>query len=110
MVYDREKCSQYFIRKYEYMTYEDLYLLYDMAEDMFFNLKYPFDYDIDDSTKELEMKKHPTWCLRCMQEIIDKNGLTNVVGYSENGVSIKFDKSGLSQALTDEIVAKAYMI
>lgn len=107
MVYDREKCSQYFKRKYDYMEYEDIYLLYDMAEDMFFNLKYPFDYKIDVNIKQMEMEKHPTWCLRCMQEMIDKNGLSNIVGYSENGINVKFDKAGLSQPLIDEIVAQA---
>ena len=110
MVYDREKCSQYFKLKYSYMQYEEIYLLYDIAEDMFFNLKYPFEYKLDENIKQMEMEKHPTWILRCMQEMIDKNGLSNVVGYSENGVSIKFDKSGLSQPLIDEIVAQAKFI
>ena len=106
-VYDKDECIVYFKNKYEYMQYEELELLYDIALDTFLNLKYPFEYDIDETTIELENKKHPTWCLRCMQEMIDKMGISNVVGYSENGVSIKFDKAGLSQPLIDEIVAQA---
>ena len=38
MVYDREKCSQYFKRKYDYMEYEDITKLFDfesiMQDDM----------------------------------------------------------------------------
>lgn len=106
-VYDKDSCLTYFKSKYEYMNFEDIELLYDMAQDIFLNLKYPFEYDIDEATIELENKKHPTWCLRCMQEMIDKLGITNVIGYSENGVSVTFDKTGLSQSLIDEIVAQA---
>ena len=92
--------------EYNYMEYEDIDLLYDMALDIFINTRYPFN-DVDDKTIDEEMQKHTTWCLRCMQEMIDKMGLSNVVGYSENGVSITFDKAGLSQPLLDEIVGVA---
>ena len=105
--YGRDECLMYFKRKYQYMEYEDIDLLYDMALDIFLNTRYPFKDDIDDSLIESEMKKHPTWCLRCMQELIDKMGITNVVGYSENGVSVTFDRAGISQTLLDEIVGVA---
>jgi len=109
-VYDKDTSCTYFKKKYEYMEFEDIELLYEMAQDIFLNLKYPFKYDIDDATIELENRKHPTWCLRCMQEMIDRMGISNVVGYSENGVSVKFDKTGISQSLIDEIVAEADII
>ena len=91
------------------MKAEDIDVLYDIAVDTFVNLKYPFEYEISDEKLELESRKHPTWFLRCIQEMIDKTGISNMIGYSENGVSIKFDKTGLSQSLIDEIVAEAYL-
>ena len=106
-VYDKQECISYFKRKYNYMNNEDIDLLYDMAFDVFINAKYPFKYDIDDTLIEAENKKHPTWCLRCMQEMIDRMGVSNVIGYSENGVSVTFDKTGISQSLLDELVAEA---
>lgn len=108
-VYNKQKCIVYFLKKYPYMKAEDISLLYDISVDTFVNLKYPFEYNITDEKIELETKKHPTWCLRCIQEQIDKTGISNVIGYSENGVSIKFDKTGLSQALIDEIVSEAFI-
>lgn len=106
-VYDREECLGYFQRKYEYMEYEDLDLLYDMALDIFLNTKYPFRDEVSDEDIQSAIQKHSTWCLRCMQEMIEKMGISNVVGYSENGVSITFDKAGISQSLLDEIVGEA---
>lgn len=108
-VYNKEKCILYFKKKYGYMQTDDIDLMYDEAVDIFMNLKYPFEYEVTDETIELEARKHPTWFLRCIQEMIDKTGISNMIGYSENGVSIKFDKTGLSQALIDEIVSEAHI-
>lgn len=105
-VYTKERCVQYYSNKYPYMAQADIELLYDMASDMYVNLRFPFDTEIVEPSAE-ELQKHPTWLLRCMQEMMNKEGITNVVGYSENGVSFKFDKTGLSQSLIDEIVSMA---
>ena len=104
MVYDKEKCVMYFKDKYDYMKSTDIELLYDIACDIYINYKYPFNDICEISDKDL--KKHPTWFLRCIQEMIDKEGLSNVIGYSENGVSMTFDRTGLSQSLVDEIVGE----
>lgn len=108
MIYNREKCLLHFKNKYGYMASDDIDLLYDIACDIYINEKYPFSDKTQVSQKDLE--KHPTWFLRCMQEMIDKEGISNVIGYSENGVSITFDKTGLSQSLLDEIVGEAGII
>lgn len=105
MIYDREKCLIYFKNKYSYMKSPEIELLFDIACDMYINYKYPFGDTSEVSEKDF--KKHPTWFLRCMQEMIDKEGISNVIGYSENGVSVTFDKTGLSQSLIDEIVGEA---
>lgn len=108
MAYNKENCVAYFKNKYSYMEEADIELLYEISCDLYINYKYPFAEVYEVSEKDL--KKHPTWFLRCMQELIDKEGISNVVGYSENGVSITFDKTGLSQSLIDEIIGEAGVI
>lgn len=108
MAYGKEKCITHFKNKYDYMEESDIELLFDIACDIYINCKYPFN-DIYNIT-EKDLLKHPTWFLRCMQEIIDKEGISNVIGYSENGVSVTFDKTGLSQSLLDEIIGEAGVI
>ena len=108
MVYDKNQCLLYFKNKYEYMDNSDIELLYEIACDIYVNTRYPFAEIYEVQQKDL--LKHPTWFLRCMQEMIDKEGISNVIGYSENGVSVTFDKTGLSQSLLDEIVGEAGVI
>lgn len=108
MVYNKEKCITHFKTKYNYMSDSDIELLYDIACDIYVNTRYPFADIYEVPQKDL--LKHPTWFLRCIQEIIDKEGISNVIGYSENGVSVTFDKTGLSQSLLDEIVGEAGVI
>lgn len=108
MYYDKNNCITYFHKKYDYMDSEEIGLLYDIACDMYINLRYPFAKVY--SVSEKDLLKHPTWFLRCIQEIIDKEGISNVIGYSENGVSMTFDKTGLSQSLIDEITSVAGVV
>lgn len=108
MFYDLQECITYFAEKYTYMKTSEIKLLYNMACDIYINTKYPFS-DVCEVT-EKDLKKHPTWFLRCIQEMIDKEGISNVIGYSENGVSMTFDKTGLSQSLLDEIIGEAGVI
>lgn len=108
-IYDKNECITYYTQKYSYMDIADIDLLYDIAVDMYINLRYPFRHDLTEDMINEDLKHHPTWCLRCMQEMIDKQGLTNLIGYSENGVSFKFDKTGLSQTLIDEITSEVGM-
>lgn len=108
MYYDKDKCITYFHNKYDFMNSDEIELLYDIACDIYINLRYPFAKVY--SVSEKDLLKHPTWFLRCIQEIIDKEGISNVIGYSENGVSMTFDKTGLSQSLIDEITSVAGVV
>lgn len=108
MYYDKNKCITYFHNKYDFMNSDEIGLLYDIACDIYINLRYPFAKVY--SVSEKDLLKHPTWFLRCIQEIIDKEGISNVIGYSENGVSMTFDKTGLSQSLIDEITSVAGVV
>lgn len=108
-VYDKSECITYFQSKYAHLKPQDIGLLYDMAIDQYINLKYPFRDNLSDSLINESLKHHPTWCLRRIEEMIQMDGLNNLVGYSENGVSWKFGKEGISQSLIDEIVGEAFI-
>lgn len=102
-VYDLEKCQAYYKKKYPYLKDEDIEVMYDIGLENFLNLRYPFHIDIND-IPEAELLKHPTWVFRFIQWYIESAGLSNLIGYSENGVSWKFEKTGIPQDLIDEIV------
>ena len=69
MYYDKNRCITYFHNKYDYMDSDEIELLYDIACDIYINLRYPFAKVY--SVSEKDLLKHPTWFLRCIQEIID---------------------------------------
>lgn len=103
-VYDLKKCQEYYTKKFPYMKEEDIEIMYDIGCECFLNFRYPFHIEINEIPEE-ELLKHPTWIFRFIQWYIESAGLTNVIGYSENSVSWKFDKAGIPQDLIDELVA-----
>ena len=106
MDYTKELVIDYYKRKYAYMDEEHIEIMYDCAYDIMLNLRYPTQENIYEIPESF-MKKHKTWIFRCIQEHIDKEGMGNAISYSENGVSITFDKSGISRDLILEITPLA---
>lgn len=106
MEYNKEGIIEYFKITYSHIKELDLEIMYDCAYDIMLNLRYPTQSDITELPQEF-MDKHKTWILRVMQEHIEREGMTNVMSYSENGVSITFDKTGLSRHLIQEITPMA---
>lgn len=107
-VYDLEKCTELIIEKYPHFKNKesDIEIIYDMGYEAFINYRFPFNLEINE-IPEAELKKHPTWIYRFMQWYIKWAGISNLVGYSENGVSWKFDKAGIPQELIDELIPYA---
>lgn len=106
MDYTREAVIDYYKRKYPFFDEEDIEIMYDCAYDIMLNLRYPTANDIFE-IPESYMRKHRTWIFRCIKDHIDKEGMGNATSYSENGVSITFDKSGVSEDLINEITPMA---
>lgn len=108
MIYDKDYCVAYFQKKYDYLEEDDLEIMYDCCYEILLKTKYPSNYKITEIPQEV-MKRYGTWCLRAMQEMIDRNGMTNVINYKENGISFQFDRTCLSQSLIDEITPFAHI-
>lgn len=105
MIYDLETCKRIIVEKYPHFKDKDsdLELIYNMGVETFINLRFPFDLEITE-IPEKEFAKHPTWVYRFMLWYIKWAGISNLVGYSENGISWKFDKAGIPQELIDELI------
>lgn len=108
MIYDKQMCVSYYKEKYPYFDIIDLEIMYDSCYEILLKTKYSSNYSVKEIPINV-LERYGTWCLRAMKDWIDKNGLTNVLSYTENNVSMTFDKTGLSQSLLDEITPFAYM-
>lgn len=106
-IYDLETCKTYLKAKYgvQYSD-EDLSILYDRAVSMFLYYRFPFNNEITEIPEE-EMQRNSIWLLDYMMWYIEWAGISNMVGYSENGVSWKFDKAGTPQELIDRLISYA---
>lgn len=107
MEYTKESIIQYFKSKYRAISDLDFEIMYDCAYDIMRSLRYPYNNEITEIPDDY-MKSHRTWIFRAIQEHLDKEGIPmNVTSYYENGVSITFDKTGLSKDLISEIMPLA---
>lgn len=91
-------------QRYPHICDNDLEDIIGEAKELLLSLLYKSKPVINDKQREFAFKRHEYWLLRCMKEIIARNGIENAVSYSENGISITFDRSQLSKSLIDEIV------
>lgn len=94
----------YFKRKYPYIEDDDLDILEDTAKEILIHLLFKSFYNVSEEQKEVAYDRNKYWILRCMQEMIERNGMTSAIAYQENGISISFSREQISKALIDEIV------
>lgn len=107
MDYTKEEIVSYFKSEYKTLSNIKLEILYDQVYETMRNLRYPFNNEIIEIPKEY-MQAHKTWIFRVMEDILERNGIPKgVVAYSENGVSIQFEKSGIPKDLLNEIIPLA---
>lgn len=99
----------YFKKKYPHIEEDDLDILEDSAKEILIHLLFKSSYVVDDSRKEYAYEYYKYWIMRCMQEMIERLGMTSVISYKENGISITFGREQISQSLIDEIVPIAFV-
>lgn len=92
--------------KQQYPHLSDLHILKieKRSKEILINLLYKNKLEVSDEQKEKAYKRHEMWLIDCAEEMVSRLGISNAISYSENGVSISFDSSGISKALRDEIV------
>ena len=92
--------------KYSYLNDGDVEVLISSAKEILINLLYPFDKSIDLDNFDVP-KRFTMWVARAIVEMIERQGISSAVAYSENGLNITFDRSQLSYGLISEITPYA---
>lgn len=102
--------TNYLIRKYPHIDRDDLDVLVEQAKEILINLSFKSQTIISSDKRAIVLERHKYWILRCVNEMIERMGITSVISYRENGISITFDSSQLSSSLISEIVPCAKII
>ena len=90
-----------FHKKYDYLTADQVKELYDSALALYLQLSYPFDKSI---TQLPEDCARDVYIIRMiMTETLERDGLSSVTAYSENGMSFTFDNAHISSQIVNLI-------
>ena len=93
-----------FVQKYPYLEYDEVLDIYSSALCTYIDLTYPFEpnmFEVPENNPRIYQ-----WIYDCMNEIVERNGVSSLTAYSENGMSWTWDSSGISEGLRKRIVPK----
>lgn len=99
----------YFERKYPHLTSEDIQMLEGQAKEILIHSLFKSHYKVDEKQREYAYQEYQYWVLRCMQEMVERLGITSAIAYKENGISINFSREQVSKALIEELVPITYI-
>ena len=91
------------INKYSYMKEEDVELFLTKAKAIAVDKLYPHDLSVNYLTFDWTNPRFDMWLIDCVDELIERIGISSVTSYKENGMSWTFDRAGVSQALLDRL-------
>ena len=94
-----------FHKKYSYLTEEQFDDLYNCSLALYLSLSFPFDRTIMEIPEEYARDVGIVRSI--MQETLERDGLSSVTAYSENGMSFTFDSAHISRTLLSTITPKA---
>ena len=97
--------------KYSYMAEDEISTLVDRAKSICIEYLYPADLSINYENFDWENnKRFDMWILDCVDELVERLGISSVVSYKENNMSWTFDRAGVSQGLLDRLPRMARAI
>lgn len=94
-----------FKRKYSYLTDEQIDDLYNCSLNLYLSLSFPFDRSIANIPEEYV--RDVGIIRQIMQETLEREGLSSVTAYSENGMNFTFDNAHISKQILTMITPKA---
>ncbi len=94
-----------FHKKYSYLTDEQVDDLYRCSLNLYLSLSFPFDRNITEIPEEYA--RDVGIVEKIMQETLERDGLSSVTAYSENGMRFSFDSAHISRTLLSLITPKA---
>lgn len=89
--------------KYEYLSDREADLFINKAKAIAIDQLYPNDLSINYLTFDWTNPRFDMWLLDCVDELVERVGISSVTSYRENGMSWTFDRAGVSQALLDRL-------
>ena len=90
-------------KKYDYMDFDEGRLLLNKAKSIAVEQLYPNDLSVNYLNFDFDNPRFDMWLLDCVDEIVERAGISSVTSYRENGMSWTFDRAGVSQALLDRL-------
>ena len=96
-------------KKYDYLTEHEAEMLLNRAKSICVEQVYPADLSVNYLNFDFNAR-YDMWLLDCVDELIEKAGISSVVAYKENGMSWTFSNAGISQTLLDRLPRMAHTI
>ena len=85
------------------MDVDDVRLLLNKAKSLAVEQLYPNDLSVNYLNFDFDNPRFDMWLLDCVDELVERFGISSVTSYKENGMSWTFDRAGVSQALLDRL-------
>lgn len=92
--------------KYSYLSDDEINLYINRAKSILVEQLYPADISVSYDTY-IVPPRFDMWILDCVDELIERDGISSLTAYRENGVSYNWGKSGISNGLLERIQRNA---
>lgn len=89
-------------KKYDYFTYAEAEHFVNRAKSILVEQLYPADWSVSYDTYIVPPRAE-MWILDCVDELVERDGVSSLTGYKENGVSYTWGKSGVSAGLLERV-------
>lgn len=89
--------------KYSYLEDSEIDLFLNRAKAIAIDQLYPNDLSVNYKNFDWSNPRFEMWLLDCVDELVERVGISSVTSYKENGMSWTFDRAGVSQALLDRL-------
>ena len=91
-----------FQTQYDYLGCTEIEQIYATALNTYLDLAFPLQHDV--VNVPVNRPRAWQWIYDCMVEILERSGCSSMTAYSENGLSISWDNTGLSNSLRGRII------
>jgi hypothetical protein len=102
MLNSEKEVKDFFQRKFPYIDKKDVDIIFCRAQNAYLDLAFPFN--VKRVCIPCTHSRAWSWVFDCMVEITEREGASGAVSYSENGLSMSWDSSQISQGLIKRIV------
>ena len=99
-----ETTKQRLHNKFNYLSNDEIDELFESAKYIYLDLRFPYETAVVDIPQN-EPRAYNTVFMIAV-EIAERDGFSSVTAYSENGMSIRYDSTGVSDGIRSRITPK----